>query len=75
MNVNEFFSGDTFVTSALPLDRAILCGIRCIAKESLPDGKTKVTFKRMNGDEEFSFFSDVTGNIQIGNWIKHEFKG
>lgn len=71
MNINEIDVGNAFVTSAIPLHRAIYCGIICSGKETLPDGKTKVSFKRMNGEEEFSFFSDALGNIQLGNWIPY----
>jgi hypothetical protein len=69
MNISEILVGSTFVTSLIPIERAICCGIVCSSVESLPDGKTKVAFKRMSGNEEFLFFSDEHGNIQIGNWI------
>lgn len=69
MNVSEIKVGDTFVTSALPLERAITCGILCTAIDKLPDGKSKVSFRRYSGEESFSFFGDEQGNIQLGNWV------
>jgi hypothetical protein len=69
MNISEILVGSTLVTPLIPIEKAIYCGIVCSSIESLPDGKTKVTFKRMSGDEAFSFFGDQQGNIQLGNWI------
>ena len=69
MNVSEISVGSTFVTSLLPLNKAICCGVVCTSTDSLPDGKTKVTLKRMWKDEVFPFFSDEHGNIQLGNWV------
>ncbi len=79
MNISEIKSGMKFITSALPVDRAVLCGIQCIDVEIIPDAdvissKGKVTFKRLNRDEQFSFFANPAGEIEIGKWIPYEIK-
>lgn len=71
MNVSEIALNDTFVTDVLPLEVALYCGVKVIGKETLPDGKTKLVFKRARNDETFFFFSDDKGEIQIGHWIPY----
>jgi len=70
MQVSDIHLSDCFVSTSIPLDKAILCGIKCIAKEDISEEKTKVTFNRMNSEEIFSFFSEPEGKIRIGQWIK-----
>lgn len=69
MNVSEISVGSTFITSAMLIERAVYCGVFCSGIDKLPDGKTKVILRRMSGGEDFSFFSDEQGDIQLGNWI------
>lgn len=69
MNINDISIGDTFITSLLPIERAIFSGIICSDKTPLLDRKVKISFRRIHNNEEFSFFSDENGNIRIGNWV------
>ena len=77
MNVTEFKVGDRFITSQLPLDRALLYGITCkeiiVSGEDTNKNPAQVVFSRdflESQEKEFNFRADSNGEVNIGMWIK-----
>ena len=75
MHYTEFKIFDRFVTSALPIDRALLYGISCTAiTEPSSDGKipAQVMFSRENPNnpEDFNLRANPDGTVNMGSWIK-----
>lgn len=77
MKINEINVGDYFISSMLPLNRAVFYGVTVIEKNLGSDDLKKIlpsiTLERKNktGHEDtFNLRGDETGEINLGKWIK-----
>lgn len=76
MNISEFVIGDRFITSQLPINRAILYGIVCkgiiVSGVDTSKNPAQVMFSRENLDnpEDFNLRVDANGEVNMGSWIR-----